>query len=294
MATTGGGPGSNQYGPKGTSHRSDHTRDGGVSHQPEVELRFDELPRDEVVHAGVLSWSLSTHDLTAFRPTSVPRAIQRFQKRRTNLIYNDVRLEGSPFTLPEVFSLIDGVTVDGKTEHDINQVIALSEAVELLLRRVMDGEFRLGKALSDELHGVIAQHEAIESGAFRGEGSVGGGGAVSTRESSFQAHAPGPLGADLLDVYATGLDSIQEIAHPVLRGATYAAFAAYHQFYFDGNKRTSRYVMNGELLSHGYDAIVTPVSRKGDYERSLTEMFMTGNADPYIAFTLSCYDDRES
>ena len=43
---------------------------------------------------------------------SPERAASRFRARKTNLIFNDARLEGSTFTEPEVQTLLDGVTVD--------------------------------------------------------------------------------------------------------------------------------------------------------------------------------------
>jgi hypothetical protein len=47
-----------------------------------------------------------------------------------------------------------------------------SEAYNLLDEMVGNGQFSLTKDVSDQLHGLVARHEAIESGSLRGEGRV--------------------------------------------------------------------------------------------------------------------------
>jgi Fic family protein len=230
-------------------------------------------------------------DERRFVATSPQRAASRFRARKTNLIFNDVRLEGSTFTEPEVQTLLDGVTVDAKTPLEVDQVLNLSEAADLMLGRATTGQFPLSKELSDQLHAWIGRGEAVESGHFRGEDAVSGGGAVNVMGRDYQAPEPGPGGRNLADIFAAGVAEVRAIQHPVLRAVTYCAFATRNQFYFDGNKRTSRYMMNGHLIAHGYDGIVTPESRKGDYNRSLAALFMDADARPYIQFTLACYDD---
>lgn len=108
---------------------------------------------------------------------------------------------------------------------------------------------------------------------------------------TYQALDPGVGGRDLRPIFEAGRREILTIVHPVLRAVTYSAFAIRNQFYFDGNKRTSRYMMNGHLIAHGYDGIVTPEARKVEYNRSLASLFINADARPYIEFTLSCYDD---
>jgi Fic family protein len=226
-----------------------------------------------------------------FVATSPERAASRFWARKTNLIFNDVRLEGSTFTEPEVQTLLDGVTVDAKTPLEVDQVLNLSEAADLMLRQATTGRFPLDKEMSDRLHAWIGRAEAVESGHFRGEGAVTGGGAVNAMGRAYQAPDPGAGGRNLAGIFEAGLEEVRAIDHPVLRAVTYSAFATRNQFYFDGNKRTGRYTMNGHLIAHGYDGIVIPESRKLEYNQSLAALFMDADARPYIEFTLSCHDD---
>lgn len=248
--------------------------------------------RDFAFHDEV-TWTGHGYDLDGIAPKGVERAIRRFQHRKTSLVFNDAALEGNTFTEPEVHTLIGGRSVGGHTDHEADQIIALSEGSDLLLRRVRNGRFRLDKGMSDDLHRLIAQADALDAGLFRGEGGADGGGHVRAAGHDFTASAPGPGGVRLRQIYDNGLSRLSRIDDAVVRATAYSAFATYHQFYFDGNKRTARFMMNGELMSHGFDAIVVPKSREAEYHASLTEMFRTGELDPYIEFLVSCYDDRE-
>jgi len=134
----------------------------------------------------------------------------------------------------------------------------------------------------------VARNEALEAGLFRGEGRFSGGGTVNVQGETFRA-LPGD--ATLMGVFEEGVQDIERIQHPLARAVTYAAFAAYHQFYFDGNKRTGRFVMNTILMSHGFDAIMTPARLREEYNRSLAQMYLTDNLTPHMRFLVCVYDD---
>jgi hypothetical protein len=52
---------------------------------------------------------------------------------------------------------------------DVDQILALKDAYNCLDEMVGAGEFSLSKSVSQELHKLLARHEAIESGSFRQE-----------------------------------------------------------------------------------------------------------------------------
>jgi len=282
VSKTGGGPGTNQYGVRGVG------KTAASNSEPEVSLEF-ETP--SAVEAGELDWgSESSYDLSGFEPASSSRAIDRLQHRRVNLIFNDAKLEGNNYTEPQVQTLLTGPGFDDADDFDAKQILALSEGTDLVIQRVLDGTFTLTRETSNDVHRAVAVEEALEVGHFRGEGSGHGGGTVDAMGLEFHGPATGEKGENLRRIYDQGLERIVRIEHPALRAVTYAAFAAYNQFYFDGNKRTSRLMMNGELMAHGFDAIVTPATKQLEYNRSLRHMFEFGDARPYIEFTLSCFD----
>lgn len=193
---------------------------------------------DNIYATTPLRWDASDIGVSHISPKGTDRAIWRFQRQMASLIFNDAALEGNTYTEPEVRTLLDGVSVEGHSEEEEAQILNLSLGADLVLNLVRNGKFALSKDVSCRLHAIIAKDEAIDAGQFRGENpSSGGGGTVNVMgESTFHGPDAGP---GLVQIFNDGLDRIDSIQHPVLKGATYAAFAAYNQFYFDGNKRTS-------------------------------------------------------
>jgi hypothetical protein len=79
-----------------------------------------------------------------------------------DLIWNAAALEGNNFTLSEVRTLLDGTTVGGKNIDDVKQIFALGDAYSRLDELVGTAAFSLSKSGSDELHELVAVHEAFE------------------------------------------------------------------------------------------------------------------------------------
>lgn len=68
-----------------------------------------------------------------------------FQVRKVleGIVYDTVALEDNPFTLPEVKTLIEGVTVGGHKVSDANQVLNQAASWRALLRQVEKRRFVL-------------------------------------------------------------------------------------------------------------------------------------------------------
>ena len=221
---------------------------------------------------------------------SVERAVWRFHRSLPEYVWDAAVLEGNPFTYPEVQTLLDGITVGGRKISDEQQVLNLAEAANELLRLVKTGEFRLDKEISDRLQYLIARDEALESGNFRGEGkeqlTPGVGLGAHGRYMPPQTQ---PGGENLRRIYVRGLEFIHtELGDVFEQALAYFLFAALQQFYFDGNKRTARYMMNGHLMSHGFDAISVPAARRQEFNSTMVEFFMTREGTGMFRFLASC------
>lgn len=221
--------------------------------------------------------------------SSIERSRHSFRAQLPELIWNAAALEGNSFTLPEVRTLLDGVTVGGKKFADELQIIALSEAYSRLDELVSGGQFSLTKAVSDELHGLAARHEAIESGHFRGEGTATGGGAVNlSNGGSVPGIDHGSGGAALRKRFADLAQYLAQEPDCRRRALIYFASATRSQFYFDGNKRTARLMMAGVLMSCGYDVVSVPYARKLEYNNALDRLFADDNATAILRFLSTC------
>jgi Fic family protein len=227
---------------------------------------------------------------------SVDRAVFRFHKALPEFIWDASMLEGNPFTFPEVQTLLDGVTVGGHKVGDERQVLNLAESAKELLHLVKARKFVLNKETSDHLHSIIAREEAFDAGYFRGEGSetqLTPGVALG----EFGRYTPPktePGGANLQKLHADGLAAITvEVATHFEQALIYFLFGALQQFYFDGDKRTARYMMNGHLMSHGLDAISVPAARAQEFNALMVDFYRTRIATDMVAFLASCHPDAQ-
>ncbi|RFA12914.1 hypothetical protein B7R22_14495 [Subtercola boreus] len=204
-------------------------------------------------------------------------------------MWDAAALEGNPYTLPEVQTLLEGVTVSGHRIEDQDQILALNDAYNELDDLVKSGSFRLDKPTSDHIHGLVAVHEAIESGHFRGEGQVGGGGLVGLGElGRYQASDPGSSGSTLREENVQLLAYLGQLDDPREQAIAYFCAATRRQFYFDGNKRTARIMMTGQLMLHGFDAISISARRRLEFNEKLRELFDTADATALMQFIVDC------
>jgi len=235
-------------------------------------------------------WTRGAGFLDAPR-VSVERAVFRMHRMLPEYVWDAGVLEGNPFTFPEVKTLLEGVTVGGRKLSDQEQIANLAESSKRLLSLVKAGEFALNKATFCELHGIVARNEALEWGHFRGEGketqftpevALGEG-------KRYTPPATDPGGARLNGIFSTGLQSLDgEVVNPLERGIAFFLFGALQQFFFDGNKRTSRFMMNGVLMSHGIDAISIPAARAQQFNTKMVDFYLTREATEMMRFVVEC------
>lgn len=152
-------------------------------------------------------------------------------------------LEGNPITFPEVKTLLEGVTVGGRKLSDQEQILNLADSSKYLVELVKQGQFRLDKETCCSLNARVARNEALEWGHFRGEGpetsytpdvALGDRGRLTPLPTERDAPR-------LNEVFTKGVRSLQEsVSNPFERASAFFLFGSLQQFFFDGNKRTSR------------------------------------------------------
>jgi hypothetical protein len=225
---------------------------------------------------------------------SIERTAFRFARMLPEYVWDAGVLEGNPFTFPEVKTLLDGVTVGGRKLSDQEQILNLAESSKYLLDLVKRREFRLDKETFCVLHAHVARNEALEWGHFRGEGAethltpdVALGGV--------ERYTPPPTepGAVRLNsIFSAGLAALQEhVPNPFERATAFFLFGSLQQFFFDGNKRTSRFMMNGVLMSEGIDAISIPAMRATEFNSRMVEFYTTRDATQMMGFVLECHPE---
>ncbi len=226
-------------------------------------------------------------DISGMTHSTPERVLARFRAMLAEHIWNTASLEGNNYTLPQVRTLLDGVTIGGQTVSDTKQILALKAGYDYVVDQVETSAFTFTKATSDNVHRLVGEHEAIETGMFRGEGVVDGCGTVRLANGGVaRGLEPGPDGRNLKARHKRTVAYLADL-DPRAAAVLYFAAATRTQYYFDGNKRTARLMASGLLLSHGYDALVVENARRFEYNTYLDELFTTDDATPLARFLVS-------
>jgi len=234
-------------------------------------------------------------NLEAVSTHSIERVTFRFHQMLSVFVWDASVLEGNPFTYPEVKTLLDGVSVGGRKISDQEQVLNLAESSKHLLALVKTSKFKLDKATFTELHSLVARNEALEWGHFRGEGKeISYTPDVALGEQGRYTPLPTLTGApDLNRVFLQGVEELNnQVAHPFEKALAFFLFGALQQFFFDGNKRTSRFMMNGILMSAGIDAISVPAVKVQEFNEKMVRFYLDKDATEMMAFMVGCYESK--
>jgi Fic family protein len=235
-----------------------------------------------------IQWEPGIFPLT-LRPSSVERAVKRFQKSLPQFVWEAAQLEGNPFTFPEVQTLLDGITVGGRKISDAQQILGLRDSMRLLCEVVLEETFAPTTEMACRLNVLIARDEASEWGLFRGEGKERSSVSVNLGPTSWAPKPTEAGGQNLTNAFKIGAATLAAITDPVERAFALKLFMAREQFFFDGNKRTARAMMNGVLMSSGLDGISIPASKQLAYNQAMTRFYPSGDATEMMQLLASCF-----
>ena len=218
------------------------------------------------------------------------RVCFRFHRMLPEFVWDAGVLEGNPFTFPEVKTLLDGVTVGGRKISDQKQILNLAESSRQLLNLVKTDQFLLSKTTFTALHAIVARNEALEWGIFRGEGrETGYTPDVGLGEHGRYTPLPTLPGAPELNrVFQEGIAALDECP-PLEKALAFFLFGALQQFFFDVNKRTSRLMMNGVLMSSGIDAISVPAAMSQEFTEKIVRFYLSTDATEMQALVVDCH-----
>jgi Fic family protein len=187
--------------------------------------------------------------------------------------YNSNAIEGNTLTLQETKVALEGITIGGKTLREHFEVINHRDAI-LLVEEWVSTQQPLDEWAIKSLHQLVLKNiDAENAGRYR------------------QVNPPEAL--RVLEEMQTFMQWYQVDAkalHPVERAArVHGEFVKIHPF-VDGNGRTSRLLMNLELLQAGLPATVIEVSQRLAYYQALDTAHCTGDYSDFIALLAGCVE----
>ncbi|USE35834.1 Fic family protein [Endozoicomonas sp. SCSIO W0465] len=198
-----------------------------------------------------------------------------------SLVYNAVNLEGVAMTLPEVQTLLDGITVGGHKISDQNMALNQAAAWKYLFSLVSEDKFSFSKDIALSVHSIAGKEEALEWGAFRT-------GNVTISGSEYEPPSP----KDLDHVWAE-IESEMAACNDVYDLAITAFLRmARAQFFWDVNKRMGRFMMNGILLNDGFPIINVPAKRQKEFNQLMLDFYTTAEMTEMNKFLRSCIHEK--
>lgn len=188
--------------------------------------------------------------------------------------YHSNAIEGNTLTLRETKVVLEGITIGGKTVREHLEAMNHREAIFLLEELVQ----RNGPITEWDIRGlhqiILKSIEPENAGRYR---------TVNVRIAGAEHLPPDQLRVpELMEQFATWWQTAAPALHPVERAArVHADFVKIHPF-TDGNGRTSRLLMNLELMKAGYPAAVLPVERRLSYYEALDTAHCQGDYEPFV------------
>ena len=214
-------------------------------------------------------------------PPDRAKAMMLAKRQVAEFVCDAVNLEGISYTLPEIQTLLDGITVGGHKISDQQVVLNHSNAWQKLFALIESNQFTVTAEVACGLHGIAAKDDALEWGKFRS-----GGVTIAGTE-----YMPPP--AEQLPGLFTGmLEQADGIADVYDRAIHFFLTMARCQFFYDVNKRMGRFMMNGFLLGHGFPAINLPAKRQLEFNQLMLEFYGNGDQQQMNVFLRSCLDER--
>jgi len=198
--------------------------------------------------------------------------------------YHSNAIEGNTLTVYETKAILeDGITIAGKSMREHLEAINHKQAIILTEEFVKSKEI-LSERLIKELHAIILYGiDQSNAGLYRKHNVI-----ISGASHTPPNHIEVPqLMADLIVWY-----NRKNELHPLEKAAMlHSKFVNIHPF-IDGNGRTSRLLMNLELIKAGYLPIIIENEQRFKYYEILDIAAVEQNYIPFIEF-IANYEKQE-
>lgn len=209
-----------------------------------------------------------------FPALETKRLIMLVKKLLPDVVFNMANLEGNPFTYPEVQTLLDGITIGGHKVSDEQQIFNIRNGWSYLFDIVNQSNVPINAYIFNKINKIVAIDEALISGSFRT-------GQVRIAGTEFIP----PRAEELDGIFNSELSQLMERC----KSKTELAFEIFlwgtlNQFYYDGNKRTSRLVSNMVLISSGQGIFNIKAKDRLQFNTLMVDFYNTREADAIFEF----------
>lgn len=189
--------------------------------------------------------------------------------------YNSNAIEGNTLTLMETKVVLEGITIGGKSLREHFEAINHRDAI-LFVEDLVKTQQLLTEWDIRNIHQLILKNIDVENAGSYRKINVLISGATHTPPEHF-------LVAGLMSGFISAIDYN---LHPVERAARiHVDFVGIHPF-VDGNGRTSRLLMNLELMKAGFPPLVIPVEQRLRYYHALDKAHVKSDYSDFIQLVI--------
>ena len=212
-------------------------------------------------------------ELDSKRP--LPKETLKSLKESINLewTYNSNGIEGNTLTLRETQVVLEGITVGGKSIKEHLEAINHEQAILFLDELVKDSEPITEWNIKNIHQLILKEIDNENAGKYRGENVTIKG---ATHIPPDYIKVP-----ELMEKLILNYETWNNY-HPIIRAALlHGEIVKIHPF-IDGNGRTSRLLMNLDLMNSGYNTVIIKKESRLKYYEALDKAHTTGNYTDFV------------
>ena len=188
--------------------------------------------------------------------------------------HNSTAIEGNTLTLIETKVLLeDKISVGKKSLREIYEVVNHNKAFSYVKNCIADDK-PLDENIVKDIHSILMENILV-GGIYRNV-------EVRITGAKHKPPVPSEMYYQIKDFFSN-LNFKSDLNPIELASWTHAEFVKIHPF-VDGNGRTSRLIMNYQLMKHGFLPVSVNKEDKLDYFNFLEEYAVNGNLEPFADF----------
>ncbi len=196
--------------------------------------------------------------------------------------HNSTAIEGNTLTLMETKVILeDGITIGGKELREIYEVVNHKKAYRYVKQCIAESK-PLEEHIVKDIHAILTEN-IILGGIYRNQ---------EVRISGAK-HTP-PSGQEMYVQIKGFYEELKEKAenNPLeLAAWTHAEFVRIHPF-VDGNGRTSRLLMNYQLMANGFLPVSIAKEDRLEYYLALEEFAVNKDLQPFLELVAKLEEER--
>ena len=197
--------------------------------------------------------------------------------------HNSTAIEGNTLSLIQTKALLeDQISVGGKRLREIYEIVNHNKAYQYVKSCIDEGKPLNEKRVKD-MHAILMENIMI-GGIYRN---------VDVYISGARHTPPSPNEANkqVKNFYADLPDKKTKMNEIELAAWTHAEFVKIHPF-VDGNGRTSRLIMNYQLMAHDFLPISIAKESRLEYFEALESYAVDADLKPFVDFIAALEEQR--